>query len=99
MCVASVSLKTNPGHSGVRSMRIKLLKKLRKLAKEKIRLYQMSERVYKITNPYCYQRDIFTGEKLDSIKERVIEERRKYILTQIYRIRKEKQNYPILINF
>lgn len=79
-------------------MKTKLLKKLRKKAKKKVRLYQMSERIYKITSPYSYQKDLFVGGNLDLIKQTVLEERREYILTCINRLRKEKKNYPILIN-
>lgn len=79
-------------------MKVKLLKKLRKKAKKKILLYQTSERVYKITSPYSYQKDIFISGNLDLIKQTVLENRREYILTCINRLRKEKENYPILIN-
>lgn len=79
-------------------MKTKLLKKLRKKAKKKVRLYQMSERIYKITSPYSYQKDLFVSGNLDLIKQTVLEERREYILTYINRLRKEKKNYPILIN-
>ena len=80
-------------------MKVKLLKKLRKKAKKKILLYQMSERVYKITSPYSYGKDIFIYGDLDSIKKEVLEKRKEYILTCIEILRKEKQNYPKLINF
>ena len=80
-------------------MKVKLLKKLRKKAKKKILLYQISERVYKITSPYSYQKDIFISGNLDLIKKEVLEKRKEYILTCIERLRKEKQNYPKLINF
>lgn len=79
-------------------MKTKLLKKLRKKAKKKVRLYQMSERIYKITSPYSYQKDRFVSGNLDLIKQTVLEERREYILTCVNRLRKEKKNYPILIN-
>lgn len=80
-------------------MKTKLLRKLRKKAKKKILLYQMSERVYKITSPYSYQKDIFVSGNLDLIKKEVLEKREEYILTCVERLRKEKQNYPKLINF
>lgn len=79
-------------------MKTKLLKKLRKEAKKKVRLYQMSKRVYKITSPYSYQKDMFMSGNLDSIKQTVLEKRKEYILTCTNRLRKEKENYPILIN-
>lgn len=79
-------------------MKVKLLKKLRKEAKKKILLYQMNKRTYKITSPYFYQRDTFISEDLDLIKQTVLEKRKEYILTCINRLRKEKENYPILIN-
>ena len=59
----------------------------------------MSERVYKITSPYSYQKDIFVSGNLDLIKKEVLEKREEYILTCVERLRKEKQNYPKLINF
>lgn len=77
-------------------MKVKLLKRLRKKAK-KIRLCQISKRIYKITSPYSSKKFIYSGN-LDLIKQTVLEERRKYILTYINRLRKEKKNYPILIN-
>lgn len=80
-------------------MKTKLLRKLRKKAKKKILLYQMSERVYKITSPYSYQKDTFISGNLDLIKKEVLEKREEYILTCVERLRKEKQNYPKLINF
>lgn len=79
-------------------MKTKLLKKLRKEAKKKVRLYQMSKRIYKITSPYSYQKDMFMSGNLDYIKQTVLEKRKDYILTCINRLRKEKKNYPILIN-
>lgn len=61
----------------------------------------MSERVYKITSPYSYQKDTFISGNLDLIKKEVLEKREEYILTCVERLRKEKekQNYPKLINF
>lgn len=79
-------------------MKVKLLKRLRKKAKKKVRLYQMSERVYKITSPYSYRKDTFISGNFELIKQTLLEYRNKYILTYIQRMRKEKQNYPILIN-
>lgn len=79
-------------------MKTKLLRKLRKKAKKKIHLYQMSKRIYKITSPYSYQKDIFMSGNLDIIKNSVLEQRREYILTCIQRYKKEKEQYPILIN-
>ena len=80
-------------------MKVKLLKKLRKKAKKKILLYQTSERVHKITSPYSYQKATFICGNLDLIKKEVLEKRKEYILTCVERLRKEKQNYPKLINF
>ena len=79
-------------------MKVKLLKKLRKEAKKKILLYQINKRIYKITSPYSYQKDTFISGNLDLIKQTVLEKRREYILICINRLRKEKENYPILIN-
>lgn len=85
-------------------MKVKLLKRLRKKAKKKIRLYQVSDLSYKITSPYTYQTDTFTTfitkdqDGLNTLRQYVVEERREYILTCINRMRKEKKNYPILIN-
>lgn len=79
-------------------MKTKLLKKLRKKAKRKIRLYQTSERIYKITPPYSYQKDISVAGNLNSVIEVLLNERREYILSCVNRLRKEKKNYPILIN-
>lgn len=79
-------------------MKTKLLRKLRKKAKKKICLYQISKRIYKITSPYSYQKDIFISGNLDTIKNSVLEQRREYILTCIQRYKKEKEQYPILIN-
>lgn len=79
-------------------MKTKLLKKLRKKAKRKIRLYQTSERIYKITSPYSYQKDISIAGNLNSVIEVLLNERREYILTCVNRLRKEKKNFPILIN-
>lgn len=60
----------------------------------------MSERIYKITSPYPHslQKDTFMSGNLDSIKQTVLEKRKEYILTCTNRLRKEKKNYPILIN-
>ena len=58
----------------------------------------MSKRIYKITSPYSYQKDMFMSGNLDYIKQTVLEKRKDYILTCINRLRKEKKNYPILIN-
>lgn len=79
-------------------MKIKLLRKLRKESKKKILLYQTDKRMYKITSPYSYGKDIFIAGNLNSVIEVLLNERREYILTCIQRIRKEKKNYPILIN-
>ena len=58
----------------------------------------MSERIYKITSPYFYQKDTFMSGNLELIKQTILEKRKEYILTCINRLRREKENYPILIN-
>lgn len=79
-------------------MKTKLLRKLRKKAKQKIRLYQTSERIYKVTNPYFPGHDTYYSGNLESIKEDVIEARRNYILDLIHKKQKTKEKYPKLIN-
>ena len=79
-------------------MKVKLLKKLRKEAKKKVKLYQMDKTVYKVTSPYYYISDSYYHTLEEAICH-TIQNRRDYILTKIARIRKEKeQKYPILIN-
>ena len=80
-------------------MKVKLLKKLKKEAKKKIRLYQTDKVVYKITSPYVYMTDCYYSGKLEEAIDYTMQNRRDYILTKLARMRKKKeQKYPILIN-
>lgn len=79
-------------------MKVKLLKRLRKEAKKKVKLYQMDKTVYKVTSPYYYMSDSYY-HMLEKAICHTTQNRRDYILTRIDRMRKEKeQKYPILIN-
>lgn len=82
-------------------MKVKLLKRLRKEAKKKIKLYQTyrTASAYKITSPYSYMSDSYYHCNLERAIYYTIRNRTDYILVKVDRMRKKKeQKYPILIN-
>lgn len=80
-------------------MKVKLLKKLRKEAKKKIKLYQTARAVYKITSPYSYMSDSYFYCSLERAIHYTMQNRIDYISVKVDRMRKKKkQKYPILIN-
>lgn len=80
-------------------MKVKLLKKLRKEAEKKIKLYQVGRITYKITSPYSYMSDSYYICNRERAIDYATRDRIDYILVKVDRMRKKKeQKYPILIN-